>query len=90
MPTGYIYLLTNLLDSKCYVGQTTKTPEQRWHDHIAWSRKRRVYLSHAIQKYAPANFTLSTLAVVERDSEDALKATLDQLEKLWITCLRSL
>ena len=89
MPTGYIYLLTNLLDSKCYVGKTAKTPEQRWHEHIAWSQTQRVYLSHAIKKYSPTNFTLSTLAVVERDSKDELKAALDQLEKLWIICLRS-
>jgi group I intron endonuclease len=89
MPTGYIYLLTNLLDSKCYVGQTTKTPEQRWHDHIAWSRTQRVYLSHAIRKHGPVNFALQLVAVVNRDSENELKVALDQLEKLWIICLRS-
>lgn len=27
---GYIYLIKNLINNKCYVGQTTTTIEHRW------------------------------------------------------------
>lgn len=89
MYTGYVYLITNLLNGKVYVGKTTFTPEIRWREHIEWSKTQRVYLSHAIKKYGLENFTVSTLAVVHRDSTKELRQALDELEKLWIVCFRS-
>ena len=33
-PYGYIYKVTNTINVKVYIGQTTKTIEERWSKHI--------------------------------------------------------
>jgi len=35
----YIYQIKNKLNGKCYIGQTTKKPEERWKKHIAISNR---------------------------------------------------
>src|SRR5215472_8960211 len=65
-----IYLITNLLTGKRYVGKTTKVKEARWirHCHNAYRTKPRpMALPRAIRKYGPANFRIETLAVVDRN-----------------------
>lgn len=31
---GIIYKITNLIDNKCYIGQSINTVEDRWKNHI--------------------------------------------------------
>lgn len=61
----YVYLLTNLINGKGYVGQTTKSLEERFKGHVAHSKsKTRVHrgkIAGAIAKYGPENFRISLL-----------------------------
>jgi len=60
---GFIYLITNRINGKQYVGQTTKTIEERWLSHVYNAKKGLRYLIHkAIRKYGPDNFIVSELA----------------------------
>lgn len=51
-----IYKITNLTNGKVYIGQTTKSVEQRWKWHIA--HKGCKFLNRAIKKYGKENFII--------------------------------
>lgn len=58
----YIYLITNKINNKHYVGLTTKTVEERFNRHITLSNNNLgFYLHNAIRKYGIENFELKTL-----------------------------
>ena len=64
MVTGTIYLITNKINKKCYVGQTIKTPEYRWRQHIKCSKYEKVKhlpLYRAFRKYGVENFTFEVI-----------------------------
>ena len=51
---GYIYLITNLLNNKKYIGKTTQSIEERWQEHIYDSKRKKCEtrpLYRAIRKY---------------------------------------
>ena len=55
---GYIYLITNKIDGKKYVGQTIgKDIYERWKGHLKKSSNCR-YLKHALEKYGKDNFKI--------------------------------
>lgn len=81
-PYGRIYLITNLVNGKQYVGQTTVSLARRWVGHQASARSSRNAcraLGCAIQKYGPENFT-----VTEVDTAVS-KEELDAKELLWVS-----
>jgi len=53
-----IYKSTNLVNGKCYVGQTMRIFKKRQYDHIYRSDNNldNVYFHNAIKEYGPANF----------------------------------
>jgi len=56
---GWIYLIKNKMDSKCYVGQTRqKKVEIRWKSYKYYHTG---YIGNAIQKYGLDNFEFSVL-----------------------------
>lgn len=57
---GVIYLITCLVSGKKYVGQTTKTLEQRWKEHRK-NRGKKPGLSGAISKHGSENFKIELL-----------------------------
>lgn len=61
---AYIYVITNLINQKQYVGKTTKTIEQRWKTHIADSKRNNIKnrpLYKAFAKYGIDNFIIQEL-----------------------------
>lgn len=83
-----IYLITNTLNEKCYVGKTCKPLPQRFREHVKAAsstnpRERRRYLQNAIRKHGAASFSVEPLASVPT------LASANNLEKLWILLLRS-
>lgn len=61
---GYIYLITNKINNKKYVGKTTKSIKERWEEHLKDSKKEKCEirpLYRAIRKYGIENFTIEEI-----------------------------
>lgn len=87
-PYGYIYKITNIINNKIYVGLTTKTPEERWKQHVSTAHKlnhkdSKCLFKRAIRKYGQDNFKLEIIDIA--DSEEELK----EKEIYWIKKLKS-
>ncbi len=80
----YIYVVTNLINGKQYVGKTCKTVEEQWKNHLEKARAgKRNHLYRAIRKYGSNVFVaegLTTCSTIEQ---------LNELEKMWIILLRT-
>lgn len=75
---AYIYKITNLLNGKIYIGQTSRTVEARWKEHQKDSTRRTFEqrpLYRAINKYGVENFSIETIE--ETDSPN-------ERERFWI------
>lgn len=64
-----IYVITNKLNGKQYVGKTQKTCLERFNEHAnAYKYGERNYIACAMHKYGPENFKVESIAEVEDDS----------------------
>lgn len=84
---GYIYKVTNKVNQKVYIGQTSRSVERRWreHCHDSNSHKESRYFSHfhsAIRKYSPESFVVD---IIEECNNDLL----DERESFWIMYYKS-
>lgn len=60
---GQIYLITNKINGKRYVGQTRQTVKRRWHAHCWEAAKgKNKAFSNAIRKYGPESFDVRAVA----------------------------
>lgn len=79
---GKIYKITNLVNGKIYVGQTTKSLNERFQRHCWGTTEKDSYhlnmaIKKAIKKYGKSNFTIELIEEVEADK-------LDEREVYWI------
>jgi group I intron endonuclease len=78
---GWIYLIMNNLNGKCYVGQTKyKDPTKRWKQHV-WTRNdpvNRGVLARSLAKHGPESFTFTPLVELPDDQLDARE--IDEIE----------
>lgn len=86
----FVYVVTNLVNSKQYVGQTTYTEvERRWAGHLRYARARpsgRDGLLHrAIRKYGEENFAFNFIELPE-----VSQSVLDSIERKMIARVGSL
>ena len=73
----YIYKITNNINGKIYIGQTTRSVEERWSNHCSASSKCHA-IKNAIDKYGKENFICSIL------TQCSDKNSLDYWEKYYI------
>ena len=61
---GLIYIITNLINNKVYIGQTIQTLEKRWQGHCRKSCSKNeadMQIKRAIYKYGKENFTIKVI-----------------------------
>lgn len=76
-----VYLITNDINGKQYIGQTIKKLNLRWNEHT--SSKSKGALQRAIRKYKKENFSLAILHVCESKEE------MDFVETFYISLLNT-
>ena len=88
MKVGIIYVITNSVSGKIYVGQTWMTLEQRLRSHfktaLGKSNHRKSIFHCAIKSYGKAAFTIRQLGCDFTSQE-----LLDEAERTWIRELRA-
>lgn len=72
----YIYIITNNLNNKIYIGQTINSVEQRFKEHC---RKNNTAIDKAIKKYGKENFSVETLCTANSIDD------LNELERYYIS-----
>ena len=80
-PYGLIYLVTNTVTGKVYVGQTISTVQARWKGHCNAGKGSRLWLS--IETHGRAAFS------IEKIDEALTKQELDDLERFYIAAYQS-
>lgn len=69
-----VYKITNDINDKIYIGQTTETLEQRFARHCGYQLKDDTYLHRAMSKYGIQHFSIKLVETC-RDQDE-----LDQCE----------
>jgi len=80
-----IYIVTNKINGKVYVGKTNYSLSRRWQQHLisAFSKDSRLLLHAALRKYGSENFEISVVTEVPHKDE------LNKYERYFIAKYRS-
>jgi group I intron endonuclease len=89
--SGRIYLITNLINNKCYVGQTSMTLLTRWKQHIYTSKRNicNMPISRAFNKYGIENFIIEQLEILFAHTMYDLSDKLNKREVFFIYLLQT-
>lgn len=80
---GYIYKITNTLNNKIYIGQTSKSIQERYSVHLKCAKKKiNRYLYDAMNKYGVDKFKVECIGEYPND-------VLDEQERYWISYFNS-
>lgn len=90
MYEGYIYCITNKVNGKKYIGQTTATIKKRMSQHFSKSKQRKYAIYLAIQKYGKENFIIEEIEKIESYSKEKLIELLNDKEIYYIKKYHSL
>ena len=78
-----IYKVTNRVNGKVYIGQTTKTIQTRWKKHCIAAKSDNLPFHKAIRKYGAENFTVEQIDIAASADE------LNKKEIYWIAFYNS-
>ena len=79
-----IYVIRNKVNDKVYIGQTSKTIERRWYQHVhSANLYRKMYICRAIRKYGAESFQIVQL------DEAYTQKTANAMEKFYIKVYQS-
>jgi len=76
----YIYLITNLINTKKYIGQTIRDQDVRWNSHKSDSKNPKMVISYAIDKYGIDNFHFEVIDESANNIDE-----LNDLEEFYIS-----
>jgi len=90
--TGYIYCITNTINGKQYVGQTSRNIMLRWkqHKNCAAGKQDNQYLHNAMRTYGIENFKVEEISRVTSDLLSKLHCLLDLEESKLISIYNSI
>lgn len=71
-----VYKITNKLNGKVYIGQTTEGIEKRWKRHCGYQINDGTYFHNAIKKYGAENFTIEIIDKAKNQEELQIPAHL--------------
>ena len=81
---GYIYKIVNDVNDQIYIGQTTRTIEERWREH-----KRDINNNYAIHramnKYGVNHFYTVLVEFLSADTKNDICALLNEREVFWVS-----
>lgn len=74
----WIYKITNIQNNKCYIGQTIRPIEQRFHRHIndAINNILNTHFARAIRKYGEENFIIEEIDTAKNQKRIKFKRTI--------------
>lgn len=84
MFTGCIYKVTNITNSKSYIGQTVQKVARRWAVHCHPSNNSNSAINKAILKHGKGNFEIEVVTEISKHLKSDLIEELNRLEKYWI------
>lgn len=65
--TGYIYIITNDINNKVYIGQTVTTLRNRWNQHVSKSKRSNSYFYKAVREIGIEHFKMNLLEQCNAD-----------------------
>lgn len=80
--TGYIYIIKNSVTDKKYIGQTSKTIDERWREHLSDSKRKPNELYQAMREIRVQNFYVEQI-------EECPLSLIDEREIYWIAYFNS-
>lgn len=89
---GYIYLITNTVNGKRYIGKTARTVEKRWAVHKNSrndKRLRALPINRAIRKYGVDAFRVETILTLCKPTKKECDAALNAAERGYIVGYQS-
>lgn len=80
--SSIIYQITNVVNSKFYIGKTSKTLQERFQRHCYNHQKQKTHLYNAMRKYGVDKFNIEIIEILEETN------SANEREIYWIETLK--